>query len=405
MRILASAAAAGVEVDAFDIHDELDCIPGSSAQKYSESTRLGYNPLILNCDPHTGGVRRQVEFVLDLLNATSRKLGPRQSSALKALLLETYEARGILVDKPETWHRQTISEAEFDATVATRSYDRLRSAYPILRDVLRTCERRIRGLTMGADTGALIALERVEKAASKIATLRAKSTPTDRSEETDAAQAKLAAEKERAIEAYTDYVSSITSGQEWPEFKRYTNAETLRALLERLEELNAIGIFRSNPPRWTSSLRVHQVGALREDDRKLLVYTRCNAILRDAMDQGQSATLRRLVFLDEGHLLLTDDGQSPLNRLAKEGRKYGVGLAIGSQSPAHFSSDFLSNTATVIITGLEAADWDFASRKLNVERETLQSIRAKAVLAVKLKKSGASESGFTLVNVDEAGRR
>jgi len=396
MRLLESAAAAGIEVDAFDLHNELNECSGASANIYSEATRLGTNPLVLNSNPHTGGVRRQVEFVVDLLNATSRKLGPRQTSALKALLYETYLARDIVPERPETWIRNELTEDEYDHLMAQKAFNALRGAYPLLRDVIRTCERRIRSLTLCADNQAVMALERVEKAAGKLTALRAKKIAQD---ELEAAAEKLAIAKDQAIEAYSAFVLAIQNGQEWGDQIRYQSANTLRALHERLSELNSIGIFRAAPPVWSSRLRVHQIGALRDDERRLLVYTHCAAILRACMDAGQSTRLRRLIFLDEGHALLDDDGNSPLNRIVKEGRKFGLGLAIGSQSPTHFSADVLVNTATVIVTGLEAADREFAARKLNAPPELLKAVKPKAVVAVKLKRNGESEDGFRLVSV------
>jgi hypothetical protein len=59
----------------------------------------------------------------------------------------------------------------------------------------------------------------------------------------------------------------------------------------------------------------------------------------------------------------------------------------------------LVNTATVIVTGLEAADREFAARKLNAPPELLKAVKPKAVVAVKLKRNGESEDGFRLVNV------
>jgi hypothetical protein len=397
MRLLESAAAAGIEVDAFDLHDELLECSGACANIYSEATRLGTNPLVLSTHPHTGGVRRQVEFVVDLLNSTSRKLGTRQTSARKALLYDTYQTRDITAEDPQSWSRRSITEYEFDGLIAQKDFETLKGCYPIVRDVIRTCERRIRALTLGADSQAVIALERVEKAAAKVAALRSKKAHRD---EIDTAQEKLEVAKQQAIDAYADFVGSIESGQEWQEASRYTSADTLRALHERLSELNSIGVFRANPPTWSSNLRVHQIGALRDDERRILVYTQCAAILRQCMDQGQADRLRRLIFLDEGHAMLDDDGHSPLNRIVREGRKFGLGLAIGSQSPTDFSADVLVNTATVIVTGLEAADREFAARKLNAPPELLKAVRPKAVVAVKLKRNGASEDGFKLVNVE-----
>ncbi|WP_204311034.1 helicase HerA domain-containing protein, partial [Stenotrophomonas maltophilia] len=51
---LESAAAAGVEIDIFDVHEELSDIRGSTTVKYSQATGYGFNPLVLNTDLHSG---------------------------------------------------------------------------------------------------------------------------------------------------------------------------------------------------------------------------------------------------------------------------------------------------------------------------------------------------------------
>jgi hypothetical protein len=110
MRYLDSAHRQGVEIDVFDVHEEMHEVPGAVACKFSESTRLGFNPLVPSLDPHSGGIRRQIEAVVDIINRTSRKLGPRQESALKHLLSEVYLLRGMYPDNPASWDRRIITE-------------------------------------------------------------------------------------------------------------------------------------------------------------------------------------------------------------------------------------------------------------------------------------------------------
>lgn len=45
------------QVDIFDYHGDIE-IPGAETVLFSEATRYGFNPLVLNTDPHYGGVRR-----------------------------------------------------------------------------------------------------------------------------------------------------------------------------------------------------------------------------------------------------------------------------------------------------------------------------------------------------------
>lgn len=58
-RLLASAIQQNLEVDIFDVHNELDQ-PYAVSALYSESTQLGCNLLTLCPEPHSGGIRRRI---------------------------------------------------------------------------------------------------------------------------------------------------------------------------------------------------------------------------------------------------------------------------------------------------------------------------------------------------------
>lgn len=109
-QLLGSAVGAGIELDVFDVHDELDGIAGATACRYSQATGYGYNPLALSPDPHTGGPARQAEYLLGLVRE-SAQLGIRQDMVLRNLILDTYQLAGIYPDNPATWQRDNITEA------------------------------------------------------------------------------------------------------------------------------------------------------------------------------------------------------------------------------------------------------------------------------------------------------
>jgi DNA phosphorothioation-dependent restriction protein DptH len=58
--------------------------------------------------------------------------------------------------------------------------------------------------------------------------------------------------------------------------------------------------------------------------------------------------LRSFVILDEAHKLSFDPG-SPVEKLLREGRKFGLGLILASQQPEDFSPVAFANTATKIV--------------------------------------------------------
>ncbi|MRU22677.1 hypothetical protein FG476_00740, partial [Xylella fastidiosa subsp. multiplex] len=76
-----------VEIDIFDHHGDIE-IEGAKSVMFSEATRYGYNPLVLNTDQHYGGVRRAVNDVIEAINSTARQLGGNQEGVLRHLLTD-----------------------------------------------------------------------------------------------------------------------------------------------------------------------------------------------------------------------------------------------------------------------------------------------------------------------------
>jgi DNA phosphorothioation-dependent restriction protein DptH len=58
--------------------------------------------------------------------------------------------------------------------------------------------------------------------------------------------------------------------------------------------------------------------------------------------------LRAFVVLDEAHRLSSEDG-SPVEKLLREARKFGIGLILASQQPEDFTNVAISNTATKLV--------------------------------------------------------
>jgi hypothetical protein len=65
-----------------------------------------------------------------------------------------------------------------------------------------------------------------------------------------------------------------------------------------------------------------------------------SALERGPVRREEEGLLRDIMIIDEAHLFFRDDENNILNTIAKEGRKFGLGLICASQSPTHFSEDF-----------------------------------------------------------------
>lgn len=399
-----NCANAGVEVDAFDPHEELDVGRGAVGVKFSNATRYGYNPLEVHLNEHSGGIENQISSVVSMMNQAFGTMGHRQEAALRHLLEDVYYLRGMYPDQPSSWRKQRITEDLWDRMIQARDYTGLRSFYPTVRDVIQYADRKLVALRTGGNTKTANSLERVNQAASRLRAVQTKARKSVSDEEVRQHAQTLEKEKEKAIEAYIDLVRSIELGTEMRDERKFTNPETLLSLLDRLEMiLKKGGIWRANPPPFGDAIvRSYQIKDLPDEDQKLLVYTRAKAIFREAVDAGKQPTLRRVVALDEGQRFMSDDPDNPLNIIATQGRKFGLGLVIGSQSPTHFSEDFLTNCGTVILTGVHERYQAESARSLGLEKSAMQRIRGQEVIAMRTQAIGETSSRYTLVNVNQA---
>ena len=78
---------------------------------------------------------------------------------------------------------------------------------------------------------------------------------------------------------------------------------------------------------------------------------------------GVESDLKEIVVVDEAHIYFNDDPENIINMIAKEARKFGMGLICASQSPEHFSDDFVTNVGCNIITGIHEKFWAGSSKK------------------------------------------
>jgi len=392
--MVGSALAHGLEVDIFDVHDELD-VDGASVARFSESTGYGFNPLVLNPDPHSGGVRKRINELVRLVGG-KRALGVKQEAALRHLLQDVYTLSGCYSDRPESWRKQEISESRKQELLQEKNFAALRKYYPMIDDLLNYADRKLKALYIGSDSDAVTALDAVNRQAGALNRLVNKlQRPGNEDEEKERIERGLEAAKEKAVDLFSRYVERIETGRELADVMKYGSRDVLQGVIERVHGLNASGIFRSNPPPFGDSrVRCYQIKSLSLDEQKVFVASRIEAIFRRRKDAGLSPDLKHVLVLDEAHKFIDEDPENPVNVVVKEARKFGLALWAASQSPTHFSEDFLANVGTTVLLGIHPMYWDMACRKLRIEPKVLKYIKPREVAAIKMQGIGSVESRF-----------
>lgn len=405
LRLLNAAAGEDIEIDVMDVHDELQVLRGSTAARYSQATGYGYNPLVLDTDPHTGGVNRQADFVVGLVRQVTTQFGSKQEAALRNAIVDCYFSRGIYSDNSRSWVKKQISEQQRRQLMADRKWSELRDYYPTLQDLLEYIDYKIKGLKIGGSNKVQTLLDAVEKAHTRLQKLITKQGKMAQSSDTEE-KSKLETQVESATgkwrDAFEEYIAA-GPGRELVDMVKYDSADVLISVRQRLEILSASGIFNATePPFGAARQRVHQLKSLSTPQQIFFVKLRLQAIFDKCKRAGATASgteLRHVVFLDEAPKYFTDDDDDIINIISREGRKFGLGLWCAAQEPTSFPQAFITNCGAKINLGIDASFWKGAQTKMRMTEDNLKFIKPKEVISVKLHTEGKADPPWVNVVV------
>lgn len=381
-----------IRIRTIDVHGDID-IDGSSTMKFSEASPYGFNPLVINPDPDFGGVRKRIQSFISAINKTTRKLGPKQESVLRNILLDLYSANGFYEKDPSSW------------TVFNERGERLLhngkpKKFPTLEDAYRYANFKHKAMFLGTSNKAVLSLEDVNKKAKQLYMKQKNIHKALSKEEVDQMKAELKTSGEAAVNAYAQYVESIENGMELTDLIKYDSIDTIKSIVERLGNLVSSGIFKNKEPEFDESSMIwrYDIKAITNlDEKKLFVYFLLEDIFAKRIQKGMQNDVVEMIFLDEANLFFNDDADNIINIIAKEARKFGLGLCCASQSPTHFSEDFISNVGTKIILGLDQMFWDGSVRKLKVEQQALEWIVPHQKMVVQINNKAELRNRFIWV--------
>jgi len=392
---LKSHANGKIRIRIIDVHGDID-IEDSSTIKFSESSEYGFNPLAVNPDPDFGGVRKRIQSFISALNKTSRKLGPKQESVLRNILLDLYAANGFNEKDSKTW-------GLYDEQGNRLLHNGKPKKYPTLEDAFRYGTFKHKGMFLGTSNKAIFNLEEVNKKAKQLY-LKQKNLHKTPQEEIDKLKAEIKATGESAIDAYIKYVESIESGMELTDLIKYDSIDSLKSSVDRVGNLVASGIFKNKEPAFDKNAMIwrYDIRALTNlDEKKLFVYFLLEEIFAKRIQEGTKDDVVEMVFLDEANLFFSDEADNIINIISKEARKFGLGLCCASQSPTHFSEDFISNVGTKIILGLDQMFWDGSVRKLKIEQQALEWIVPHKKMVMQINNKAEFKNKFIWVTLNK----
>lgn len=442
-----------MRIHVFDPHGDLE-MPYSSEVKFSEATPYGYNPLEINPNKDYGGVRRAIQKFIAAIQK-HKALGTKQEAVMRYLLEDLYAERGFKADDHSTWipddprmvrEKMKGKEDRVYLNVAFEHKDRFkallkeqgcqwgfdrdgepqmgwwidkdfyagdllmwepRSVFktaPTMDDVVRFAERKLKAQFCGTNSAAMALLSDVNRAARgyhrRVAELAKRGAALSEVDKVEL-EAGLIKAKEKASQAYSSYLDAVVTGRELDDLIRYNSTDVLTSVYERFQNLRAIGIYNPVPPPFDTTKPIwrYVIKPLEIPVQRMFVDMVCARIFERAMQRGVQNDLVEIIVLDEGKRYVTDEDDNILNKIANEARKFGLGLWIASQSPTHFTDDFLKATGTLLVLGLAAADTNLAARKLNIEANLLGSIIPQQTALIQVKNKGVLAADFQIVRL------
>lgn len=377
IRGLVSSAQRNIRVHVFDVHDDIR-IAGASEILFSESTEVGLNPLKIDPDPHTGGVRKAIQSFINILNKAGRQLGDRQEAVMRALLEELYAANGFHADKPETWVLNDGVSRRFP------------KKNPTINDLSNWANFKYRQMFIGGDSKAAKALDELNREATKLQKTVKEHNPKQDPGKLEEALLDL---RKKTVDAYTEYIYSIKDGRELDSLFKFDSKTTLKSVVDRIENLKNCGVFRNKEPYFDHSAPVwrYRIKNLGKEEKKLFVLFKLRELYHQALSRGEQPGICEVIVLDECSLFMDSDPDHIISVMANEIRKFGTALICASQSFTHFTDDFLASAATKIVLGIDEMYWEKMARQLQIKKELLGRITLQRTALVQIKRRTGPE--------------
>lgn len=369
---LIAGAYSNITVHVFDVHDDID-IKNSSEVYFSEASEYGLNPLEIDPNKHTGGVRKSIQNFISTINKTSRQLGDRQESVLRSLLIDLYAANGFFADDHATWALNDGVKRRFP------------KKFPNIDDLYRMSSYKYKAMFMGGNNKSAGALDRVNKASTKIQRMNREAPDAESSDE-------MVNLKSTAIDAYKDYVLSIKTGRELDELLKFDSKTTLKSVLDRIENLKSCGVFRKESPNFDPNSPVwrYRLKTLSSDEKKMFVHFRLKELYDNAVKRGVQDRIVEVIVIDEANMFMDSSDDNIISVMANEIRKFGTAIICASQAFSHFSIDFLGSVGTKIILGIDELYWEKTARQLQLDKKLLDWIIPRRSALIQIKRSTVS---------------
>lgn len=369
------------QIHILDVHGDIDIGDDlTDTIKFSETSPNGLQPLMISADLDYGGVRKKIRSFISMLNRTTRALGSKQEPVLMNLMQDLYAANGFYPDIPKSW--------DIKNDTRRNANPRYPKKYPTINDLKKFTEYKYKQMYMGANSKTISKLEQFNK--------KMRSLQSGYKKEMKGEDIELNKLKEEVKELFIEYIDNVESGLELDELIKYDSKDVVKAIYEKLEVLESTGIFKNEFPKFniTKPVKRYDIKSLAKDEQQMFVDILLENIFFLAKQNGIKDEADTYIVIDEAHMFISNEDTHIINILAKEARKFGIGLILASQSFTHFSDDIIQSTAAKLILGIDEMFRAGSAKKLDVDVKRFGYIIPHRTAMIQLKNKGASDNRF-----------
>jgi hypothetical protein len=325
----------------------------------------GLNILQFPSFPEGGGVYMAIQDALEIVHMFNSSFSRKMDGYLSKIIQKVYLKSGISHEDQSTWMNKP----------------------PTINDILieiNFIEEQLAS-TLPANT-----LEKIGSLAKKVRSMQTDKEATEKNIE----EAKAVLKDEfneyvdRGVEKEKHYFSS------W-------KLETIYSIKDTIANMVETSIFtRPTKGRRAGAINRYRLVGINDRHRQIIM----RIVMSQVFNMSVSQTIRNNTFDPNtpSHFLIFDEGKhakqleksemSPLNRIATEGRGYGVGMGVGVQLVKQVTEEMLKNFSTRVILKIQEASYPEAIKNFGVTKAQLKQLKPKSNCLF------SSEGGYAVVN-------
>ncbi len=332
----------------------LDCLPGQIVNDLDFSYvggDCGLNIMQFPKLPEAGGVYMAIQEIIEIVHMFHPTFSKKMDGYLSLILKHTYLNAGISHEDQSSWINSP----------------------PTLLEVMAEINLVLSGLKSGLNRTYL----------EKIGALSKKLRSTVKNIE--ASEEEIEESKARLKDEFNEFVEKGLVQEE----KYYTGwkVESVQNIKDTIADMIESGIFtRPTRKRIPGVINRYRLVGLGDRHRQIVM----RIVMSQVFNMAVAQTTRDGSFdpIIPSHFLVFDEGKhakqlaktelSPLNRIATEGRGYGVGMGVGVQVVNHVTEEMLKNFATRLVLKIPEASHAEAQKNFGVTKSQLKQLTAQS---------------------------